>query len=117
MNYDENIFVSPCCKSFNFFNSNNIYCSRCGKIVKTLNKDETIPINVKFNIKTDDEYINISGDIIKIAHKNASKFAHDITYELINKECPKCKNKTSRYMRDPLNNLIYICDKCRHVYE
>jgi len=115
--YDENLFVSPCCKSFNFFNGNNVYCSRCSKIVKTIGKNESMLINVKFNIKTDDDYTNISGDVIKNFHKDAAKFAHDITCELINSECPECKNKTARYIRDPLGNLIYVCDKCRYVYE
>ena len=115
MNYNKNMFVSTCCNAFNFFNSNNIYCSKCGKIVKTLEGDEQLPINVKFNINSTGDK-NISGDIIKIFHQNASKFAHDPTCELINKECPKCHNKTARYIRDPLDDLIYICDKCRHVF-
>ena len=114
--YDENLFVSTCCKDFNYFNGNNIYCSRCGKIVKTLGENETIPIHVKFNTHTTDDYTNISGDVIKIFHKNAAKFAHDITCELINKTCPKCGNKTARYLRDQLDEIIYVCDKCRYVY-
>ena len=114
--YNDNMFVSPCCKAFNFFNSNNIYCSKCGNIVKTLEDDEILPINVKFNIKPGDDS-NISGDIVKIFQNNASKFAHDPTCELINKECPKCKNETARYIRNPLDEIIYVCTKCRKVFK
>ena len=113
--YNELMFVSPCCNAFNFFNNNNIYCSKCGNIVKTLEDDEVLPINVKFNVQQDDN--KISGDIVKIFHNNASKFAHDVTCELINKECPKCKNSTARYIRNPLQEIIYVCDKCRNVFK
>ena len=115
--YNENMFVSPCCKAFIYFNSNNVYCSKCTNIVKTLKGNESMPINVTFNVKENSDDKNVSGDIVNIFLKNAAKFAHDPTCELINKECPKCKNKTARYVRDPLDELVYICDQCTNVFK
>ena len=76
-----------------------------------------MPINVTFNVKENSDDKNVSGDIVNIFLKNAAKFAHDPTCELINKECPKCKNKTARYVRDPLDELVYICDQCTNVFK
>jgi len=112
--YDPYNFVSPCCNGFNYYNGNNILCSICGKIIKTLDKDEKITVNVKFNMTNDDS--NVSGDIIQNFIENAKKFAHDETCEIVSKECPKCKNMICRYIRDQLNNVVYICTKCRETF-
>ena len=115
--YEPYNFVSPCCKSFDYYNGNNVYCSRCGKIVKILKDDETLTVYVKFN--NDNKTIEggqTSGDIVNIFRHNAKRFAHDPTCELIDKPCPKCKHPHSRYLRDPQDMLIFVCEKCRHVF-
>ena len=115
--YDSTNFVSPCCKAFNYYNGNNVYCSRCGKIVKMLKGDETLTVYVKFN--NDNKSSGggkASGDVVNIFHQNAKRFAHDPTCELINKQCPECKHGQCRYLRDPQDTLIFVCEKCRHVF-
>lgn len=115
--YEPYNFVSPCCKSFNYYNGNNVYCSRCGKIVKILKDDETLTVYVKFNNDNDTvEGGQTSGDIVNIFRQNAKRFAHDPTCELIDKPCPKCKHPHSRYLRDPQDMLIFVCEECRHVF-
>lgn len=115
--YDSTNFVSPCCKAFNYYNGNNVYCSRCGKIVKVLKGDETLTVYVKFN--NDNKSSGggkASGDVVNIFHQNAKRFAHDPTCELIKKQCPECKHGQCRYLRDPQDTLIFVCEKCRHVF-
>lgn len=115
--YDSTNFVSPCCKAFNYYNGNNVYCSRCGKIVKMLKGDETLTVYVKFN--NDNKSSGggkASGDVVNIFHRNAKRFAHDPTCELIKKQCPECKHGQCRYLRDPQDTLIFVCEKCRHVF-
>lgn len=112
--YDKFNFVSPCCNGFNYYDNNNILCSICGKIIKTLDKDEKITINVKFNMTNDDN--NISGDIVQNFMDNAKKYAHDETCEKIYKECPKCKHNECRYIRNPMNDIVYICTNCRETF-
>ena len=115
--YDPYNFVSPCCKAFNYYNANNVYCSRCGNIVKILEGDETLTVYVKFNIdnKNSDQK-QVSGDIVNIFKQNAKRFAHDPTCELIEKDCPECKHKYCRYLRDPQDTLVFVCEKCRYVF-
>ena len=115
--YNKFNFVSPCCLAFNYYDNNNIFCSKCGKIVRTLDKNEQLTINVKFNVhEEDNEKNNISGDIINIYNNNAKKFANDPTCEKIEKQCPSCKNPTARYLRNPQDEIIFVCDKCRAVF-
>ena len=116
--YDKYNFVSPCCQAFNYYNGNNIYCSKCNQIVRTLNDDETLTVYVKFNTDNnkDENTKQVSGDIVNIFKQNAKRFAHDPTCELIAKECPKCKHPYSRYLRDPQDIIIYVCEKCRNVF-
>ena len=112
-NYSVYNFVSPCCKAFNYYVNNNIMCSRCGNIIKTLTDDERLTVNIKFNEYSDKT--NMSGDIIKIFNENAKRFAHDETCEKIKKKCTKCGNECARYLRNPQDKLIFVCDKCRNV--
>lgn len=116
--YDKYNFISPCCKAFDYYNGNNIYCSKCGKIVKTLTDDETLTVNIKFNVDNKNMNSNhVSGDIVSIFKQNAKRFAHDPTCELIEKECPKCKHPYARYLRDPQDLMIFVCEKCRNVFD
>lgn len=116
--YDPYNFVSPCCKAFNYYNGNNVYCSRCNKIVKILENDETLTVYVKFNVDNKNSNSkHVSGDIVNIFRHNAKRFAHDPTCELIDKECPECKHKHCRYLRDPQDTIIFVCEKCRNVFE
>ncbi len=114
--YNPYNFVSNCCHSFNYFNGNNVYCSKCGKIVKNIKDDESLTVHVKFNVNDQNEENNISGDIVNNFKHQAKRYAHDPTCELINKECPKCQHKYCRYLRDPQDNLIFVCESCRYVF-
>lgn len=115
--YEPYNFVSPCCKAFNYYNGNNVYCSRCCKIVKILEGDETLTVYVKFNDDNKSTDGNqTSGDIVNIFHQNAKRFAHDPTCELIHKDCPECKHNKCRYLRDPRDTLVFVCEKCRYVF-
>ena len=107
-------FVSPCCNAFNYYIENNIMCSKCGNIIKTLSDDEKLTITIKFNEYSDKN--NMSGDIIKIFDNNAKRFAHDRTCELIKKTCPKCGHQFARYLRNPQDKLLFVCEACRHVH-
>ncbi len=111
--YDISSFVSPCCNAFNHFENDMIFCSKCGQSVKKIEEHESMTVSVKFNNKIEN---NVSGDIVNIFKSTAQRFAHDPTCEIIKNKCPKCGNPESRYMRDPLGNLIFVCIKCRHVF-
>ena len=113
-NYPVYNFVSPCCNAFNYYADNNIFCSKCGKLIKTLTGKEELTINVKFNEYSDKN--NMSGDIIKIFKNNAKRFAHDDTCEKILKTCPNCSHKFARYLRSPQDELMFVCENCRNVF-
>ena len=106
-------FVSPCCEAFNYYVNNNIYCSKCGKLITTLAPDEKLTINIKFNEYSDKS--NISGDVVKIFEQTTKRFAHDRTCERIKKTCTNCKHPYARYVRNPQDKLIFVCEKCRYV--
>ena len=114
--YNRYNFISPCCKSFNFYNGNNIYCSKCGKLIRTLKDDESLTIDVKFNINYDNNSsTSISGDLIDNFNKNTKRFAKDVTCEDIIHKCDKCDNEICKYVRNPRDEIVYICTKCRNV--
>lgn len=114
--YNKFNFVSPCCKAFNYYDNNSILCSKCGKIIQTYKGDESLTINVKFNTHDEDDH-NVSGDLIKIFNNSAKKFAHDPTCEKNEKNCPKCDNNVVIYLRNPQDELVYVCTKCRTVFD
>ena len=111
--FSVNNFVSPCCNAFNYFVGCNIICSKCGKVIKTLAKDEELTINTKINEHSDKS--NISGDVVEIFENTAKRFAHDRTCEECNKTCPKCKCPHARYLRNQQDKLIFVCEQCRNV--
>lgn len=120
--YDIYLFVSPCCDAFNVFENNIIMCSSCGKIVKELTDDEELTIAIHYNVDEDDEnHINISGDLLNNQFNKATRYAHDITAELVNKPCPLCKfegitTNLTRHLRDLKGVNYYVCPN-RHVFK
>ena len=112
--YSPDNFVSPCCNAFKYYNANNEICSKCGNIISTIGKDDKITINVKFNMTNDSN--NVSGDIIQNTLEEAKKYAHDDTCGILSKQCPRCKCQKCRYIRNPDNNVIYICTECRESF-
>lgn len=119
--YDIYSFVSPCCGAFNVFENDIIICSKCEKIVKQLTDDEELTIAIHYNIDEDnDNHVNMSGDLLNDQFKKASRYAHDITAELVNKPCPLCKfegvtTNLTRHLRD-LNGVNYFVCPHRHVF-
>ena len=112
-NFSIHNFVSPCCNAFNYYVGYNVICSNCGKVITTLTNDEELTINIKFNEYNDKS--NISGDVVKIFDYTAQRFAHDRTCERIKKKCPKCGHAYARYLRNPQDKLIFVCEQCRYV--
>lgn len=108
------VFISPCCNAFNYYSDNNVYCSKCGALIRTITGDEELTINIKFNESSDRS--NMSGDVLKIFENTAKRFAHDDTCEMIKKKCPKCGHEYARYLRNPQDELIFVCCNCRHVH-
>lgn len=112
--YNINNFISPCCHAFNYYDGDEIHCSHCKKITSTIKNGECLTVMSKYNMNPN--LNSISEDIVNEFNENAARYAHDCGCEKIVKECPKCKNKEARYMRNPKGTLIYVCTKCRNVY-
>ena len=119
--YDIYSFISPCCEAFNVFENNIIICSKCEKIVKQLQDDEELTIAIHYNVdETNQESTNISTDLLNDMFKKASRYANDITAELVHKPCPLCKfeGKTTnltRHLRDLNGENYFVCPE-RHVF-
>ena len=113
MTYPIENFTSKCCNAFNYFDNNEIHCSRCKKTIKTIHDTASITVALKYNMN----HMNvISDDIVREFNENAAKYAHEKSCETISKTCPKCKNKYAKYLRNPRGDIIYVCCSCRHVF-
>ena len=113
--YEINNFISPCCKAFNYYDGEEIHCSHCKNVISTIQSEECLTIMAKYNMNP---FLNsVSEDIVNEFNTNAAKYANDCSCELISKQCPKCKNNTARYLRNPKGDLIFVCSKCRNVFE
>ena len=112
--YNSNLFTSSCCHQFIIHEGANCICSQCGRLITTLDDNESLTVIVKFNNEHEN---NISADIQKAFMIKAKRFSTDPTYELCTNKCPKC-GSLSRYARDPQGNMIFICSngKCREVF-
>lgn len=104
-------FISPCCRAFNYFDGNEIHCSCCKRVIAIIKNNESVTIMSKYNTNA------ISDDVVKEFEENASRYAHDHSCQSIEKQCPKCKNKRSKYLRNPRGEIIYICEACRNVFK
>ena len=107
-------FVSPCCNAFNYYDEKEIHCSNCKKTIANIQDGETLTIMTKDN--TNPNLNSISEDIVNDFNAKAPRYANDNGCEKINKTCPKCKNNEARYLRNPKGIIIYVCTKCRYVY-
>ena len=112
--YNNHLFTSECCHQFNIHDGASCICSQCKRLITQLKENETLTINVKFNVNLES---NVSADIQEGYKIKARRFATDPTYELCGVKCPICKS-LSRYARDPQKNMIFICSnpKCRNVF-
>lgn len=119
--YNINSFISPCCDAFNVFQNDIIICSKCKQVVKQLADDEELTIAIHYNIDDqNDNHINMSGDLLNDQYKKATRYANDITVELVNRPCPLCKaegvtTNLTRHLRD-LNGINYFVCPIRHVF-
>ena len=107
--------ISGCCNAFTIFNNDIIICSNCGRIIKKIENDEELITSIIYNVN-DNMNLNISGDLLQEEKMKLPRCAHDITLELTDIKCPKCKSN-SRLARDKNEIKIFICSKCRHVFK
>ena len=118
--YDINSFISPCCNAFIYSENDIIICTECEEIIKQLEGDEEMTIAIHYNIDKD-KNTNISADLLNDQKKKSSRYANDITAELVNKPCPHCsiegkQTNFTRHLRDLNGNNYFVC-KYGHTFE
>lgn len=119
VNSDLATVISPCCKAFNHYINSDLVCSKCNKILTTVNKNEEIVIAVHYNTRNmgnnDDQTFRINRDIVDEQTQKYKRMANDPTLELVNIHCPVCGEQYGRFFRNAHNVGMCVC-KNRHLY-
>ena len=108
--------ISGCCNAFIEYVDNNCLCTKCGKIINNITKDDELTISIDYNISSDkNENLNISNDLLMDRLNKFKRNANDITCALTTIKCKKC-NGQCRMSRNQALQKIFVCTKCRYTF-
>jgi DNA-directed RNA polymerase subunit M/transcription elongation factor TFIIS len=115
--FDQKQIFSDCCHAYIIYGEHSTYCANCHQILHNYQDEDEILIDVQYNVSDEkSEVKKIASDLIRNQLKFAPRLAHDLTLELVYKECPQCKCNFVRLAEDDNRKKFFICTKCRHVF-